>query len=224
VVLVICFNRFLGRRCQTKIEQFHQAVWGDLDVPRFQVAMNSAPFVSGFEGLRNLPRYADRFAYSDRTLPKPLRHCQSFHQFHHQVIGTDIIELADIRMIQRRNGPGFTLEMIGELPPAKLDGHVTANAGVVRFPDFSHATRHSEAINLDEIADNTFNTSAQWLALDEALNDLATIDSRKAQVVELRFFGGLSVEETAEVLKISPQSVMRDWKLARAWLNRELGP
>ena len=83
--------------------------------------------------------------------------------------------------------------------------------------------RHSEAINLDEIADNTFNTSAQWLALDEALNDLATIDSRKAQVVELRFFGGLSVEETAEVLKISPQSVMRDWKLARAWLNRELG-
>ena len=82
--------------------------------------------------------------------------------------------------------------------------------------------RHSEAINLDEIADNTFNTSAKWLALDEALNDLATIDSRKAQVVELRFFGGLSVEEAAEVLKISPQSVMRDWKLARAWLNREL--
>jgi RNA polymerase sigma-70 factor (ECF subfamily) len=83
--------------------------------------------------------------------------------------------------------------------------------------------RHSEALNLDEIADNTFNTSAQWLALDEALNDLATIDPRKAQVVELRFFGGLSVEETAEVLKISPQSVMRNWKLARAWLNRELG-
>jgi RNA polymerase sigma factor (sigma-70 family) len=65
--------------------------------------------------------------------------------------------------------------------------------------------------------------SAQWLALDEALNSLATLDPRKASVIELRFFGGLSVEETAEVLKISPQSVMRDWKLARAWLNRELG-
>jgi DNA-directed RNA polymerase specialized sigma24 family protein len=48
------------------------------------------------------------------------------------------------------------------------------------------------------------------------------MDSRKARVIELRFFGGLSVEETAEVLKISPQSVMRDWKLAKAWLTREL--
>ena len=49
------------------------------------------------------------------------------------------------------------------------------------------------------------------------------MDSRKARVIELRFFGGLSVEETAEVLKISPQSVMRDWKLAKAWLSREMG-
>jgi DNA-directed RNA polymerase specialized sigma24 family protein len=48
------------------------------------------------------------------------------------------------------------------------------------------------------------------------------VDARKARVIELRFFGGLSVEETAEVLQISPQSVMRDWKLARAWLVREL--
>ena len=83
---------------------------------------------------------------------------------------------------------------------------------------------HSEAVNLDEIAENSSQRSAQWLALDEALNDLATIASRKAHVIELRFFGGLSVEETAEVLKISPQSVMRDWKLARGWLNRELRP
>jgi RNA polymerase sigma factor (sigma-70 family) len=58
--------------------------------------------------------------------------------------------------------------------------------------------------------------------LDEALESLARFDARKAKVVELRFFGGLSVEETAEVLKISPESVMRDWKLARAWLMREL--
>jgi DNA-directed RNA polymerase specialized sigma24 family protein len=49
------------------------------------------------------------------------------------------------------------------------------------------------------------------------------MDPRKARVIELRFFGGLSVEETAEVLKISPQSVMRDWKLAKAWLGREMG-
>jgi RNA polymerase sigma factor (TIGR02999 family) len=83
---------------------------------------------------------------------------------------------------------------------------------------------HSEAIDLDEIAGSVSQKSAEVLALDEALNELARIDGRKARVVELRFFSGLSVEETAEVLEISPQSVMRDWKLARAWLVRELGP
>jgi RNA polymerase sigma-70 factor, ECF subfamily len=63
---------------------------------------------------------------------------------------------------------------------------------------------------------------AATVALDDALNALAAFDARKAQVIELRYFGGLSVEETAEVLKISPQSVMRDWKLAKAWLMREM--
>jgi RNA polymerase sigma factor (TIGR02999 family) len=61
------------------------------------------------------------------------------------------------------------------------------------------------------------------LAIDDALNQLAIVDRRKSQVVELRFFGGLSVKETAEVLKVSPETVMRDWKLAKAWLLRELG-
>jgi len=60
------------------------------------------------------------------------------------------------------------------------------------------------------------------VALDDALNLLAEMDPRKAKVIELRFFGGLSVEETAAVLGISEQSVMRDWKLARAWLYREI--
>jgi len=60
------------------------------------------------------------------------------------------------------------------------------------------------------------------VAVDDALNALANLDPRKSQVVELRFFGGLSVEETAEVLKVSAETVMRDWKFARAWLRREL--
>jgi RNA polymerase sigma factor (sigma-70 family) len=60
------------------------------------------------------------------------------------------------------------------------------------------------------------------IALDEALEALAALDERKARVVEMKFFGGLSVDETADVLKISPRSVMRDWQLARAWLIREL--
>jgi RNA polymerase sigma-70 factor (ECF subfamily) len=60
------------------------------------------------------------------------------------------------------------------------------------------------------------------VALDEALSALARFDERRSRVVELRFFGGLSVQETAAVLRISPETVMRDWKLARTWLRREL--
>jgi RNA polymerase sigma factor (sigma-70 family) len=63
---------------------------------------------------------------------------------------------------------------------------------------------------------------ADLVALDEAQCTLATFDERRSRVVELRFFGGLSVEETAAVLRISPETVMRDWKLARTWLRREL--
>jgi len=64
---------------------------------------------------------------------------------------------------------------------------------------------------------------SEFVDLDEALTALAEFDERKAKVVELRFFGGLSVEETAHVLKISEQSVHRDWRLARSWLLRQLG-
>jgi RNA polymerase sigma-70 factor (ECF subfamily) len=60
------------------------------------------------------------------------------------------------------------------------------------------------------------------VALDDALAALAAFDARKAKVVELRYFGGLSVDETAEVLHVSPETVMRDWKMARLWLLREL--
>ena len=63
---------------------------------------------------------------------------------------------------------------------------------------------------------------AQLLALDEALTRLAEVDSRKSSVVEMRFFGGLTVKETAEVLKVSADTVMREWGLARAWLMREM--
>ncbi len=60
------------------------------------------------------------------------------------------------------------------------------------------------------------------IALDEALNRLAEFDSRKARVVELRYFGGMNVEETANVLQVSANTVIRDWSLAKVWLKREL--
>jgi RNA polymerase sigma factor (TIGR02999 family) len=60
------------------------------------------------------------------------------------------------------------------------------------------------------------------VAIDDALKSLEAIDPRKGQVVEMRFFGGLSVKETAEILKVSPETVQRDWKFAKSWLRREL--
>ncbi|MGB6690665.1 MAG: sigma-70 family RNA polymerase sigma factor [Terracidiphilus sp.] len=65
-------------------------------------------------------------------------------------------------------------------------------------------------------------TGTDLVAIDDALKALALVDPRKSQIVELRFFGGLNVEETAEVVKVSPQTVHRDWKLAKSWLRREL--
>ena len=64
--------------------------------------------------------------------------------------------------------------------------------------------------------------ATDFVALDEALKSLASVDARKSQVVELRFFGGLSVIETAEALDVSEDTVTRDWKVAKAWLSREL--
>ena len=77
-------------------------------------------------------------------------------------------------------------------------------------------------VSLEEAAVVGGDRAADLVALDDAMNALARLDPRKVQVVEMRFFGGLSVEETAEVLKVSPVTVMRDWSTAKAWLFRAL--
>jgi RNA polymerase sigma factor (TIGR02999 family) len=89
----------------------------------------------------------------------------------------------------------------------------------------SAAKRGGDAtrMNLDEVPDLGSERSRELIALDDALNAMAKMDPRKARVIELRFFAGLSVEETAEVLKVSPDTVFRDWRLARAWLLAEMG-
>ena len=77
-------------------------------------------------------------------------------------------------------------------------------------------------VSLSEAFEVAGEQDADLVALDDALQALASVDPRKVQVVELRFFGGLSVEETAEVLQVSPDTVMRDWRLAKLWLLREI--
>ena len=78
-------------------------------------------------------------------------------------------------------------------------------------------------VTLNDAAIASPQRDAALVDLDAALEELAKVDPRKAQVVELRFFGGLSVEETAAVLKVSTQTVLRDWNLSKAWLAREMG-
>jgi len=92
-----------------------------------------------------------------------------------------------------------------------------------------HARRHNlkrggglAHVSLEEAPVVGGDEDADLAALDDAMNALERIDPRKVQVVEMRFFGGLSVEETAEVLKVSPVTVKRDWRAAKAWLYREL--
>jgi RNA polymerase sigma factor (TIGR02999 family) len=86
------------------------------------------------------------------------------------------------------------------------------------------ADKNQEAMqmSLDEALTVTTEREPDLLALDEALKSLATIDERKSRIVELRFFGGLSIEETAEVMKMSSITVIREWNKAKAWLYREL--
>lgn len=92
-----------------------------------------------------------------------------------------------------------------------------------------HARRHgpkrggaAQHVSLEGVALVTGSVREDLLALDSALDSLAQISARKARVVELRYFAGLSVEETAHILEVSQITVLRDWRLARAWLHREL--
>jgi RNA polymerase sigma-70 factor, ECF subfamily len=147
------------------------------------------------------------------------------------------------RRYMRSEAPGNTLQTTALVNEAYLR---LAEAGGVNWKDRSHffaisaqmmrrilvdaaRARRSEKrggatprVNLDQVPEVAPSRGNDLIALDDALNELARLDPRKARVVELRFFGGLSVEETAEVLNVSPQTILRDWKLAKAWLTREL--
>ena len=94
--------------------------------------------------------------------------------------------------------------------------------------DFARRRRYqkrgggAEHVAFDESLTICPNPSSDMVAIDDALTALASVDPRKVQVVEMRFFAGLNVKETAEALNVSPETVRRDWRLAKAWLRREI--
>jgi RNA polymerase sigma factor (TIGR02999 family) len=105
---------------------------------------------------------------------------------------------------------------------------VSANIMRRILVDFARRQRRARAsgvarkVTLDEAVGISIDRTRDLVALDDALEALGSLDPRKARIVELRFFGGLSVEETAEVVGVAPVTIMREWSKARAWLHREL--
>jgi RNA polymerase sigma factor (TIGR02999 family) len=143
-----------------------------------------------------------------------------------------------------RESPGHTLQtsaLINEAYLRLIDqqaidwqdrGHFFAVATrVMRHILIDHARSQTRSkrggavshVQLDETEAVAQMRAAEFLALDEALKSLATIDPRKSRIVELRFFGGLTVEETAEVMGLAPITIKREWRSAKAWLHSEIG-
>jgi RNA polymerase sigma factor (TIGR02999 family) len=142
-----------------------------------------------------------------------------------------------------RENPGHTLQTSALINEAYLKlvdqtnvrwqnrAHFFAVAAqVMRHILIDHARSHrylkrgagAQKVSLDESAVLTGTRAAELVALDDALVCLAALDPRKSRIIELRFFGGLSIEETAEVMKLSAVTVTREWRAARAWLRREM--
>jgi len=142
-----------------------------------------------------------------------------------------------------RERPGHTLQTSGLVNEAflrlvdqtnvhwKNRAHFFAIAAQIMrriLVDYARSRRYAKRgggarqVSLNEALIVSEGRSAEVVELDDALKGLAAIDQRKSQIVELRFFGGLSIEETAEVLGVSPGTVMRDWTLAKAWLRKEM--
>ena len=137
----------------------------------------------------------------------------------HTLQSTALINEAYIRLL---NG--------GEVPWRDRVHFLSAAAQVMRHVLVDYGRERHRMKRKGEVIHYTFDNVAmaaperldEVLAIDQALTRLATIDPRKSQVVELRYFGGLNVEETAEALGVAPNTVVRDWGFARAWLSREL--
>jgi RNA polymerase sigma factor (TIGR02999 family) len=154
---------------------------------------------------------------------------------------------AELRRLARhymaRENPGHTLQtsaLINEAYIRLVDqqnmpwqnrGHFFGVAAqVMRHILIDHARKHCYAkrgggarkISVDEAMMVNDKRAEELVALDDALKALATLDPRKCQIIELRFFGGLSIAETAEVLSISPMTITREWRSAKAWLRREM--
>ena len=154
-----------------------------------------------------------------RELHQIARRCMAGERVGHSLQATALVNEAYVRLVD------------GKAVAWQDRAHFLAvSARVMRRILVDHArARHAQKrggkgvrVTFDEALVVTDEPRQNFVALDDALEALAKFDERKSRVVELRFFGGLSVEETASILNVSPDTVMRDWRLAKAWLQGEM--
>jgi len=131
-----------------------------------------------------------------------------------EIVNEAFLRLIDLRRIEWQDRAHF-MALSARLMRRVLVDHA-------RSRNYQKRGGGAAPLALDDVLVASSERGADLVALDDALEDLGRVDPRKSQVVELRFFGGLSVEETAEALSVSPETVMRDWRLAKVWLLREI--
>ncbi len=139
----------------------------------------------------------------------------------HSLEGTAVVHEAYLRLVDQRQ-----VEWQSRAQFFGLASQMIRNILVDHARRRNRLKRGGDACKISVAADlaATAEPALDLVELDDALQNLSKLDSRQARIVEMRFFGGLSIEETAEALQISPATVKRDWTIARAWLQRELAP
>ena len=153
----------------------------------------------------------------EAELRRLARHYMAGENSAHTLQTSALINEAYIRLVDYQN-----------MPWQNRAHFLAVAAQVMRHILIDHARSYTYAkrgggarkISLTDVPDLTEQRAAELVALDDALKTLAIIDPRKSQLIELRFFGGLTIEETAETMKISPITVTREWRSAKAWLRR----
>lgn len=155
-----------------------------------------------YEELRRLAKRRMRLERPDHTLQTTA------------LINEAYLRLVDVRNVRWQNRAHFFALCAGLMRRILVD--------YARTRHYAKRGGGAQPVSLDQPLPVAPERSPDLVAVDDALHALAEVDARKAQVVELRFFGGLTADETAEVLKVSPETVRRDWKLAKVWLLRKL--
>jgi RNA polymerase sigma-70 factor, ECF subfamily len=153
-----------------------------------------------------------------RELRRIAKRCMAGERGGHTMQATALVNeaylrLVDVQHVEWQNRAHF-LSMSARLMRRILVDFARSKQFKKRGAGAVHVTFDEQLVAADPAGD--------LVAIDAALEALEKVDNRKSRIVELRFFGGLSVEETAEVLSVSPQTVMRDWRLAKAWLSRQI--